>query len=352
MLNTILKVIDQIPDLISQKTLQVDFLKDQLATLQPQQVIVIGSGSSYNAAAAAKVFNEEQNLLNFELYYPNFFLNHLAAQAINQQALYIFISQGGRTKSVLQSLKKVKDQGGVTLSLTESLTAPIAQTAQYAIEIGSENEPFIFRTAGYTMTVVTLDLISLILAKNQGLIDQAQLIKNVAELNKLPQTINQVINLTKNWYKQEQTALLAVNSYFFAGGGSLWPTAQEAEIKFMEMIPAITNSYEIEEIIHGPQNCFSPDTAYFLMANERNDLIKAQEIKDFVKNEITSSVYLFSNKSSQTVDLAIATESGNVSGLVYVTACQVLSYLIAQAKGRDLTQTRYPQITRYINKAI
>lgn len=47
----------------------------------------------------------------------------------------------------------------------------------------------------------------------------------------------------------------------------MWAVAQKAVIKLMEMIPLITNSLEIEELINGLQNCFHSKIGFFLLAD-------------------------------------------------------------------------------------
>lgn len=66
----------------------------------------------------------------------------------------------GKTKLVYEALQIVKKKKYRTISLTETLNSPIADLANAALEIGSENEEYLYRTFGYSATYagIILDL--------------------------------------------------------------------------------------------------------------------------------------------------------------------------------------------------
>ena len=67
-----------------------------------EELIVIASGSSYNAAFMAKLFLEETCGIRTTLFYPNVFVNYHTD--IQKKAAYLFISQGGQTKLVYEAM--------------------------------------------------------------------------------------------------------------------------------------------------------------------------------------------------------------------------------------------------------
>jgi len=347
MMNTIANI----PKLIVKKLAQVDQLRKDIEGIVFKKITVIASGTSYNAAFAVKVFSEEKLNTPMEVVYPNYFNNHFDTQTIDKDTLYIFISQGGTTKSVLESINSVNELDGTTLSITEHLDVPIAYAADFCFEIGSENEPFIFRTSGYTLATLTLYILLIELALKKEVISKKVKDKYYASLNCLPKDITTTIEIAKDFYTKNKNQLINRKAFFFAGGGVLWAVAQEADIKFMEMLPIVSNSFEIEETIHGPQNSFNKDTGLFLLANDKNDYDKAKKIDSFVRNEISSFSKVISSRRHGENTILLPNNAKEFTSLTFVTFFQVTAYLLATEKGRNLTQKIYPQIDNYINKA-
>ncbi|WP_125706165.1 SIS domain-containing protein [Lacticaseibacillus daqingensis] len=350
-METMMEVIRDIPKLTRKRVKTADQIEAEFANVKAKHITVIASGSSYNAAFGTKVFAEEKLGIEIELHYPNYFFNHIIKNGIDEKTLYLFISQTGKTKTVLDTIKDIDSRGGITVALTEKADAPIAQAAKYAFEIGSVNEPYMFRTSGFTLSLVALNLLVIQLAKNNGDISVDEQKNYWDELLEVADNMPTTIGLAEKWFEDHEDIMAEAGSFFFAGGGALWPTAQEAGIKFMEMVPVLTNTYEIEEIIHGPQNSFNAKSVFFLMAEQEVDLEKAEKIRNFITHEITPNAFLLSRNSTEDT-VKLDTNSVDFYPMLYITFLQVLSYLTATKNGRDLSRTMYPQITHYINKTV
>lgn len=348
---TLLDTIMSIPRLINQRILDIPRIEEEVKDIKKKKVVLIGSGTSYNAAFTIKNFSEKYLGLPIEPIYPNYFLNNFSSNMYSNDILYVFISQGGSTKSVLQGIDLVKSLGGDTLSLTENLDVPIAREAKYSLDIGSINEPFIYRTSGYSLTVLTLYVLLVKLSENINLINSTQKHKYLSEIEILPKDIEKSISLAGDFFKEFRVELKKCKNIFFAGGNDLWPVAQEANIKFMEMIPIVSESFELEEIIHGPQNCFTRDMGFFFLINGYEDLDKAKRISNFIKNEVKGFSLIIGNINENEV-LWLETKSVYLKALVYVSFFQTLSYELSIDNGRDLSKKIYPQLDRYISKTI
>lgn len=349
---SMLEVIQNIPNQILKRLQASDEFSQKLTGVTQDKVLIVASGTSYNAAFTVKDFTEKKLGLPVTIDYPNHFYHHFNESLYDERTLYVFVSQGGTTKTVLETIEKVNNLGGVTVSLTESLATPIAQAAKISFEIGSEKEPFIFRTAGYSLTAVTLYLTLLAVALEKGNITKTEWADFYNELVGLKKDLPEVMTLAEEWYQKHQDILLSRKALFFAGGGSLWPIAQEADIKFMEMIPIFTNSFEIEEIIHGPQNCFNDSMGFFFLAENKMDEEKAVSIDAFIKKEVGAFSQILTTTKTDSEMLYIASKSSNFHSLVFMTFFQVVGFKLATDSGRNLTQKMYPQIDHYINKTV
>ncbi|MBK2402642.1 SIS domain-containing protein [Erysipelothrix rhusiopathiae] len=353
-MNTLMDCIIEIPE-------KLNHLRDQrdvIATAINQathgdtvrKVVVVGSGSSYNTAFTTKTFAESTCHIEVELMYPSIFVEHYNRALCDQHALYIFISQGGQTKLVYEAIECANQLGLKTVSITESLETPIAKKAQTALEMGSGKEQFIFRTLGFSTTCTVLYLIYLSLGVINNQIDPTQSEAIIKDLDVMIQELPHIREASNAFYHNNKLYFSKTDAYIFSGPGALWPIAQEADIKFMEMLPSLTNSFELEELIHGPQNMFTHDQGFFLLAYHENDLRKSRKIQKFITQEVHARCIIVSNTDKD--DFNINTKSTYFYPLAYMTFFQVLAYHIATDRGRDLSKTMYPQLTEYINKSL
>jgi glucosamine 6-phosphate synthetase-like amidotransferase/phosphosugar isomerase protein len=353
---SMMDTIEQIPIKLTQIHDNKDYLYESIHTyLQAHPVIkkitFIASGTSYNAAFTTKKFAEDCIHIPVELIYPNIFVNYFNKSLLNKETLYIFISQGGKTKLVYEALEIVKAKGLPNISITEHLETPIAMKADLALEMGSENEAYIFRTLGYSTTTATLYWLYISLSKINGIMTEEHEHLLVDDYLKMIENLPKIKEDTLKWYKQHKFTLMQKSKFIFSGTSDLWPVAQEADIKFMEMLPVLTNSFELEELIHGPQNAFDSTTGYFILNRKGADSEKAQKIAKFINQEITPC-FMVGEDTILDTDIEMTSLSNYFSCLEYMTVFQILSYKLATDKGRDLRTGVYPQVVNYIEKSL
>ncbi|WP_429976099.1 SIS domain-containing protein [Enterococcus sp. DIV0086] len=348
---TMLDTITSIPALIKEKFEMKESIKRTARSITQTKVKVIASGSSYNTASIVKSFADKFLNISVDVIYPNYFTTNFTKNQYEEDTLYLFISQSGKTKSIIDAIKIINKMGGTTLSITEKLNSPIGKLSHINLEIGSKNEPFIYRTSGVSLTLLTLYLFFIYLAENLATITPNKSLKYIADLERYPEKISDVVKLAFEEYDKYKSPLSNSEAIFFAGGSELWAVAQEADIKFMEMIPIISNSFEIEEIIHGPQNCFTSKISFFFLSNNKADFEKALKIDSFVRKEVGSFSKVLAPYNYENVT-KIGDKTAVFDSLLYLSFFQVLSYLFSQDQNRDLSKRIYPSIDMYINKTV
>lgn len=327
-------------------------VKDYCEGKKIEKIVLVASGSSYNAAFTTKKFAEDLLNIPVEIIYPNIFANYFNQELITDSNLYIFISQGGSTKLVYNSLEIVKAKKLLNISITEKLDSPIAKLASLPIEMGSDNEEYVFRTIGFSTTCATLYWLYISLAKINNLLNEEDEIKYISDFNSVIDSLTEIKETTIEWYERNCEFLLKLDKFIFSGTSELWPIAQEADIKHMEMLPIFTRSFELEELIHGPQNAFDNRTGYFLLSRTGDNDTKVGKIFEFIDKEIGHNCFIVGNNAVNENDIKINVKSKFFNTLEYITVFQVLAYKLAVDKGRDLTRGIYPQINKYITKTL
>lgn len=314
-----------------------------------EELVFIASGTSLNASKVTRYFAKEVCKFKVTCLYPNEFVNYYSY--VNPNALYVLVSQGGSTKLVFDALNKVKEYRLKHCTITESLDSPIALASDLPIEMGSVNEPYMYRTLGYSTTVVTCWMLEMVLAKVLNKIDNKTLDDNICDLNKSIGNLDNIRLTTEQWYEDNKFSLLRRPKAIIAGAKSFYEVANEADIKLMEMVPMFTRSFELEELIHGPQNAFDDDTLFFILSDERYDKEKAINIAKFIKNEIGFCA-LVGNNTIDDRDLNLTFVSNSFTAIEAITVFQVIAYYMATAKGRDLKRGVNTSVNKYIKKTL
>ncbi len=343
---TVLTCIERIPEkltgLLREADTRFEPLRKAVSGRTIRTLVFVASGSSYNAAFAARQFLEEECSLRTQLYYPNVFLRH--ERIWDKEALYVFLSQGGSTKMVYLSALKAKEAGCLTCAVTADVNSPVGRACDISLDMGCGEEEFLYRTLGYSMTAATACFLGMALAGlDRGPYER--------DLSALAENLPRVREAADAWYEKNRFSLLRRNKVMLAGSGQLWPTAQEADIKLMEMVPMMTRSYELEEFIHGPQNCFGDDMLFFILAKAGEDEEKVRAIASFLKEEIGFCAVV-GDVSCDSRDLVIEPVSRYFCFLEYITVFQVLAFRMATDRGRDLSRGVNAQIKNYISKTL
>lgn len=344
--------IDTIPGILSA---MVDSRADRMASFADliegrsvKRVIFIGSGSSYNSALAACPFFDRLGI-EAQPIFPNQFATY--ATAFDRDALYVVISQGGTTRLVFEAVRKLREAGCMVCSITADTASPIAREADVAIEMGCGQEQFRYRTVGVSSTVASCWQLALTIAWARGSISSQDARAYDEKLRSVVANLSDRRDAALTWYDEHRFSLMRARYMMFAGADDLWAVAREADIKAMEMVPLVTRSFELEEIIHGPQNAFDASGAYVLFAREGVDAEKAQAIAAFL-NECIGFCAIVGSAGSGGNDLAFQEADEQFGSLEYLTFAQVMAYRLADDHGRDLTRPLNAGIARHISKEL
>lgn len=314
-----------------------------------EEIVVIASGSSYNGAFTAKLFLENVCGLRVTLVYPNVFLNYRTQ--ISKDAVHLFISQGGQTKLVYEGLLKAKKAGCVTCAMTSKRECVIAEAADYFVDMGCGEEEYLYRTVGFSATAASVMMLGAALSREKGILQEEAYREIREDLCRAAENLESIKNSTLRWYADHRFSLLRRNEMMISAAGDLWPIAQESDIKAMEMVPMMTKSYELEELIHGPQNAFHDGMIFILYSKAGEDEEKVKKIASFLKNEIGFCAVVGEAAEDQR-DLKITTKSRYFTPLEFITFMQVTAYKMAEDRGRDLSKGVHAVIKDYIQKTI
>ena len=235
----------------------------------------------------------------------------------------------------------LQEKGYMVASIIGDLESPIAKISKNPIDMGCKHEEYKYRTIGVSTSIVTCWLLGCYLSDFQ----------DMDTLLAVNSQLDGIVEQALVWYENHKFDLMKRNVALFTGSYSLWPISVEADIKFMEMIPYLTKTYELEEFVHGPQNEFNNNEIFFVASKKGFEDNKTEAISKFLKNEI-GCCYMVGDITLDENDFKFECDEPYFYELKHLCFYQVIAYMLANDHGRDLKQGLNTQLTNYFNKTM
>jgi len=205
----------------------------------PRFVLFVARGTSDHAALYAKYLVETRLALPAGLVSPSTTTVYGARPSL-RDVLYIAVSQSGGSPDLLEPLAQARDDGALTVAVTNTPDSPLAAAAEYHLDILAGPERAVAATKTYTAQLLTLFLLVETIAGRDG-----------AEAAALPGHADEFMA------RGDEVARLAVR-YRFAeqlvttSRGYNYPTAREAALKLMETSYLVAHAFSGADLLHGP----------------------------------------------------------------------------------------------------
>jgi glucosamine--fructose-6-phosphate aminotransferase (isomerizing) len=308
--------------------------------LEIRRVKILGCGSAYIAGCAGAHLIEQLARIPAhaepasEFRYRN--------PVVEQDTLYIAVSQSGETFDTLAAVQEVKRKGGRVLGIVNVVGSTVARECGRGIYLHAGPEIAVVATKTFTSTVVAFALLAIHLGRihDMSTAHGARLLK---ALEALPAQIESV--LAQEAHIAALAAQIAKSSdAYFVGRAAGLPIAQEGALKLKEISYLHAEAYPASELKHGPLALISPETPTVVVM-PRDDL--------FAKNVST-----IEEIRARSGPVYVVTQPGDalpmpVQGLIEVPKSepeldalllniplQLLAYHVALAKDRNIDQPR------------
>lgn len=207
----------------------------------PSFVMIAARGTSDNAARYAQYLMGIQAGLPVALATPSVHTLY-EAQPRMGKALVIGISQSGRSADVIQVMTDARQQGALTIGISNYADSPMAEAAHYHIALHAGEEKSVAATKTYTTELVALALLTQHLIQDEA---------NLARLRQIPQDMQAtLINAegisawAQRYRYMERIALI--------GRGYNYCTAFEIALKIKELCYVVGEEYSEADFRHGP----------------------------------------------------------------------------------------------------
>ena len=215
-------------------------LGQRLRKMDPPLVITCARGSSDHAATFAKYLIEVRCRTPVASFAPSTSSLYATPWRHLRGALFLAISQSGRSPDVIISARAAKDAGAFVVAIVNDVNSPLSEVADAAIPILAGRERSVAATKSFIGSLLV------ILGLAASWIDEDDLNRALAEA---PQVLQEAWNL--DW-SPAVAALSSANSLFVLGRGLNFAIAQEAALKLKETCGLHAEAFSAAEVKHGP----------------------------------------------------------------------------------------------------
>ncbi|MDG4769260.1 SIS domain-containing protein [Solwaraspora sp. WMMD792] len=223
-----------------------------IAARRPRHVVFTARGTSDHAALYAAYLTEIRLGLPAGLASPSA-VTLFGARPDLRDALVVGVSQSGGSPDLAEVLAVAREQGALTVAVTNTPESPLAAAAELTVDIAAGHERAVAATKTYTAELLALLMLVEGIRAGDGTLPSDER----AALDALPGLADRVL--------ADPTAAELAPRYRFAarlvttGRGYGYPTARETALKLMETsyLPAL--AFSGADLLHGPLAMTDPD---------------------------------------------------------------------------------------------
>ncbi|MBS0431444.1 MAG: SIS domain-containing protein [Proteobacteria bacterium] len=221
-------------------------LAAQLRAQPPRFIVTCARGSSDHAATFAKYLFETHLGLVTASASPSV-ASVYAVEPDLRDALFIAISQSGRSPDLLRNAELARKSGARVVALVNDQRAPLAQAADHVIPLRAGSEFSVAATKSYLCSL------SALLHLVAGWSGDTSLSR---AMQMLPDALRRT--WTSDWSPLVE-GLVRAHDLFVVGRGLGLSAAQEAALKLKETCGLHAEAFSSAEVMHGPMAIVGPD---------------------------------------------------------------------------------------------
>ena len=162
-----------------------------------EQIYVIGSGTSYHAALAAKNLMEKVLQMKVFASYPIVFKDE---RIFNKNTLVMELSHAGMSASTIAGLDKAKANGFGTIAMTAEKGRPVEHHGDVKLYVDIGEEKAGPKTKGYIGSIVTFMIFALKVALRQEKITQDEFDDYLRRMQASADAIPDIAEATSSCY--------------------------------------------------------------------------------------------------------------------------------------------------------
>jgi glutamine---fructose-6-phosphate transaminase (isomerizing) len=298
-------------------------LGNRLRAADPPLIVTCARGSSDHAATFAKYLFETVVRTPTASYAPSVSSVYGTAWSKLRGALFLAISQSGRSPDLVASARAARESGALVVALVNDIDSPLAECASITLPIGAGPELSVAATKSCVGAMLAVMQLAAEWASDSGL---------AASAAQSPEWLARA--LQAEW-TPAVTVLAPARSVFTIGRGLGFAAAQEAALKLKETGGIHAEAFSAAEVRHGPMAIVERGfPALLFVPNDAARDSFAALVRELVQREahVLAVGGEFAGVSSLASEAELHPAATAVSQLV---SFYTLAEAVARARGRN-----------------
>ena len=260
---------------------------------------------------------------------------------IEDDTLYVAVSQSGETFDTLAAVDEIKRKGGAVVGIINVVGSTIARACGRGVYLHAGPEVAVVSTKTFMSTLVAFVLLALHLGRMKDVSAGAGR-RLIDALDQLPARLEALIADQASLAALAKKYARFTNAYF-VGRNEGYALAMEGALKLKEVSYLHAEAYPASELKHGPLALISPDTLTVVVIPSddlfEKNISTIQEIR-----ARRGPVLALSNTATLPVavdDVIVVPQLHELlDPLLMLVPLQFFAYLIAMERGCDIDQPR------------
>ncbi|HFC08507.1 MAG TPA: SIS domain-containing protein [Chloroflexi bacterium] len=300
----------------------------------PRFAFLAARGTSDNAGRYANYLWGAHNRLPMALAAPSLFTLYRRPPRL-REALVVGISQSGRSPDIVSVIEHGREQGNLTLAITNAPESPLARVAEWVLDIQAGREESVAATKTYTAQLAAIALLSAALAQDEAM-QQA--------LDQVPRWMDAMLALEAD-IARAVVRYRYVTQCVVLGRGYNYATAFEWALKLKELTYIAAEPYSSADFQHGPVAVVGKGYPVLAVAPSGAVLDSMRDLLRYLHDTLGAELVVISDDdevlSWAEVPLRLPREVPEwLTPLVSVVGAQLFTYHLTLAKGYDTERPR------------
>ena len=324
----------RLANLLSMQRKKIENIAQAIRRRDPQFVFLAARGTSDNAGRYANYLWWANNSLPIALATPSLFTYYQQPPKI-KNALVVGISQSGQSPDIVSVLAEGKKQGNLTLAITNEPNSPLAQNADFVLDIQAGEEKAVAATKTYTSQLMAIAMLSAAMSGSASRWGELEQVSGWAR-DALVQ--DQKISQAAQRYRYMQQSVVLGRGYNYA-------TAFEWALKLKELTYVAAEPYSSADFKHGPVAMVESGFPVFAISPKGKVFDSMQNMLKHLKNDLRAELVVVSNSLAalELAEIAIPIPENTpewLTPLISIIPAQLFAYHLTLAKGYDPEQPR------------
>jgi glucosamine--fructose-6-phosphate aminotransferase (isomerizing) len=350
MLKEIHEQADAVAETIADRTVRLDgvdladeaaFDEDLLRDVN--RIIIVACGTSYHAGLIGRYAIEEWARVPVEMDVASEY--RYRNPVVGPGDLVIGITQSGETADTLAAMRLARDRGANVMAITNVMGSQATRDAHGVLFTRAGLEVGVAATKTFVCQVAVMYLLGLRLAELRGTLEAEDRRRLVAELKRLPHSIDELVEGLDAHVDPIAERHHAHEFFLYLGRHVGLPVALEGALKLKEISYIPTDAYAAGEMKHGPIALLDESTPVVCVATDSPILDK---VVSNIQEVRARGAHVIANASEGNADIAqhadevlyVPRLDWMLQPLLAVVPMQMLAYRIARLRGLNVDQPR------------